>query len=94
MTGIALVALGATLAVLSRFRSSATLRLVVAAHLCVYSTMYLLFVGAVLHAAMGRTGAGLNLVQGLDLGVSIGAIIAMFRIALIAVARDGDVPAR
>ena len=94
MTGMALIALGATFAVVSRFRCSPVRRHLFAAHLFVYSTLYLLFVGAVLHAVMARPGNGLSLSQGLDLVLSIVLIVAATRIVLMAIAGDGDVPAR
>jgi hypothetical protein len=94
ISGMALITLGATLAVASRFRCSAALPALIAAHLLVYSALYLLFVGATLHAAFMTSMNGLRFVQALDLGMSIVPIVAAARIAIAAIAGGWDAPAR
>jgi hypothetical protein len=94
ITGMALIALGATLVVASRFRCSPALPLLVGAHLLVYSTLYLLFVGANFHAAFAKSTGGPGFVQLLDLALSIGPIVAAAWIAIGAIAGGGDAPTR
>jgi hypothetical protein len=93
-SGMALIALGATLAVVSRFRQSPALPAVIVAHLLVYLSLYLLLVGAVLHAAFAQSTTGLNLLQSLDLAMSVGPIGGAVRIAIGSIAGGGDAPAR
>jgi hypothetical protein len=93
-SGMALIALGATLVVASRFRCSLALPALIAAHLLVYSALYFLFVGAVLHAAYFTSTSGLSLVQALDLAMSIVPIVAAARIAIASIAGSGDAPVR
>jgi hypothetical protein len=94
MSGISLVALGATLSVVTRFRSSPARPYLIAAHSFVYFTLYLLVIGAVLHASMAQPGDGLRLVQAIDLLLSMVPMVAAIRAALTASAADEDVPAR
>jgi hypothetical protein len=93
VTAMALIALGATLATAWRYRCSPALPALIAAHLLVYSTLYVLLVGAVLHAAFAKS-AGLDFLQVFDLGLSVGLMVAAIRIALLAIAGDGNVRAR
>jgi hypothetical protein len=94
ITAVALIAFGATLGIASRFRSSLALPALIAAHLVVYVSLYLLFVGAVLHAAFAKSTGGLGLVQVLDLALSIGLMVAAVRVAIDSLAGRGDAPAR
>ena len=70
VSAMAMVALGATMVTIDRFRGTAALRASLAAHLVVYSSLYFLFVGAVCHAAMAGPQDGLTFLQGLDFGIS------------------------
>ena len=94
VTSMAFIAMGASLTVVSRFRYSPAQRAMMAANLFTYSTLYLLFVGAVVHSAMAPSVNGLSRLQGLDLALSIAPMIAAVRIAVAAIAGDEDVPAR
>jgi hypothetical protein len=94
ISGTALIALGATLAVVSRFRYSSTLPALVITQLFVYLILYMLFVGAVIHAAFAKIDGSMTLLQGFDVGLSVMPMIAAVRIAIAAIAADGDVPAR
>jgi hypothetical protein len=70
VTGMAIVALGATEATLARFRGSPALLPVLVVHLAVYGGLYALFVGAMLHAA-AQADAGIGLAAAIDLTASI-----------------------
>jgi hypothetical protein len=94
VTGMACVALGASIAVVSRFRGSRALRPVIAAHLLIYASLYLLFVGAVYHASAENGAMEMSAVQALDLALSIVPIVAAARISIAAVVGGGDAPAR
>jgi hypothetical protein len=94
VTGIALIALGATLAVVWRFRRSPALPAVIVAHLLVYLSLYLLLVGAILHAAFAKSTGGLSLLQSLDLAMSGGPIVGAVRIAIDSLAGRRDSPAQ
>ena len=93
-SGMALIALGATLAIVSRFRCSPALPALIAAHSFVYSTLYLLMVGAVLHAAFAKSATGLSLLQTLDLAMSMGVIAGAVRIAIVSITGGRDARAR
>jgi hypothetical protein len=93
-SGMALIALGATLAVVSRFRRSPALPAVIVAHLLVYLSLYLLFVGAVLHAAFAKPTGGLSFLQSLDLAMSVGPMVGAVRIAIGLITGRGGAPAR
>jgi hypothetical protein len=93
-SGMALIALGSTLAVFSRFRRSPALPAVIVAHLLVYLSLYLLLVGAVLHAAFAKSTGALSLLQSLDLAMSVGPILGAVRIAIGSIAGRGHAPAR
>ena len=94
VTGLALLVMGATIALILRFRCSPVLPAITTAHLLVYSALYLLFVGAVFHAAFAKPGGGVTLLQCADLGLSVIPMVAAMRIALATIADDADVPAR
>lgn len=93
-TGFTLVALGATGALINQLRVSARLPIAISAHLFVYVSLYLLFVGAVAHSAMTGPQDGLSFLQGLDFGISAGLMTLAVRMALASIAGGGDAPAR
>ncbi len=93
VSGMALIALGATLTTIERFKDTATLRGLVAVHLFVYVKLYLLFVAATCHFAMSGQAVGLNLAQTLDLVASIGIMAVVLRRSLVAIFAEGA-PAR
>jgi hypothetical protein len=70
VTGMALVALGATIATTRRFRSPATIVPAMMLHLATYGSLYALFLGATLHAAT-QSGSRLSIFNILDLALSI-----------------------
>jgi hypothetical protein len=92
VTGFALIALGATLELVRRFRGSTASPAVLVANLYVYLTLYLLFAGAMLHVGFAKPG-GLRVLHSLDLAMSFVPMIAATRSALVAIAGDEDVPA-
>jgi hypothetical protein len=94
VTAVALIAMGATSALIARFRCSPSLPVIAGAHLFVYSSLYLLFVGAVFHSAVAKPGGGMSFLLCVDVALSILPMSAAVRIALGAIAGDGDVPAR
>jgi hypothetical protein len=94
VSAMALVALGATMATIDRFRGTAALRASVAAHLFVYASLYFLFVGAVCHAAMAGPQNGLTFLQGLDFGISAMLMTLAVRMGVVTLALDDDSPGR
>jgi hypothetical protein len=74
VTAMALVALGATIATLARFRGSEFVLPIVLAHVAIYGALYALFIGATLHTAAPRPGGGLGLLAIFDLVLSIGPL--------------------
>jgi hypothetical protein len=70
VTGMALVALGASLATVERFRGASLAAPVLFGHLATYGAIYVLFAGAALHAA-SRTAGGIGWVVAIDLTISI-----------------------
>jgi hypothetical protein len=90
VTGMALVALGATISVIGRFERAATRPLFAAANLFVYLNLYLLFVAAVTHAAMNGPQDGLTFWQGLDFGASVLPMAAVIRVSFKTLAAGGD----
>lgn len=93
-TGMAFVALGATIATIARFRRMVSLPMVAAANLFVYSSLYLLFVAAVWHAAVSGPRGRLAFVQGLDLGVSAMVMAVAVCLSVRSIAAKWDAPAR
>ena len=71
VTGMALVALGATSATLAQFRRTTAFVPVMLAHLAIYGGLYALFVGAAFHASAARSGAGVDALTVLDVALSI-----------------------
>jgi hypothetical protein len=93
VTGMACVALGATLATISRFNGSRLLSAAAAAHLLIYASLYSLFVGAVFHTVV-ESGPKLSFIQSLDIGLSILPMYAAVRVSCAAIAAGADAPAR
>ena len=93
-TGLAFIAMGSTGALIKLLRFSTKLRPVVAAHVIVYVSLFLLFVGAVSHAAMSGPQNGLSFLQGLDFGVGAGLMVLATRMSLEAMAWDADATVR
>jgi hypothetical protein len=73
VTAFALVAMGATRATVERFRGSPALVPTMVVHLAVYGSLYAIFVGATIHAAM-RTDAGIGFPAAIDLAGSVGLV--------------------
>jgi hypothetical protein len=74
VTGMALVALGATYATTNRAPNRYALMPIVGLHLFVYASLYVLFVGAVCHGASLAHGDGYPFLLGIDL---VGSTIPM-----------------
>jgi hypothetical protein len=86
---MALVALGATAATTRRLRSYPTL---ITIHLFVYFSLYILFVGAICHAA--GDARGLKFSSALDCGISVVPMALVVRRTFAAVRYGGDEPGR
>jgi hypothetical protein len=94
VTAMSLVALGANLEAIRRLRNAKSRSPFIAAHLFTYASLYLVFVGAVFHAAMAAGQDGLAFLQKLDLVVSVGPMALAVRKALTALSGVDDIPAR
>ena len=88
VTGMALVALGATATTLTRFRGIPALLPVTLVHLAVYGSLYALFVGAALHAADTRFGPRLEAITIGDVIVSLVPMLVAGRLAWGAMQAD------
>jgi hypothetical protein len=71
VTGMALVALGATVATLARFRNSPNRAAFLLVHVCVYGSLYAMFIGALLHAAARWPDTLLRFLAIADVAMSI-----------------------
>lgn len=71
VTAMALVAFGATSLMIARYRERPAFIPALFAHVAIYGSLYTVFVGATLHAAASRSGAGLSGVSMADLAFSI-----------------------
>jgi hypothetical protein len=87
VTAMAVIALGATIAAIARLDGSPYASPALAAHLFVYASLYLLFVGAVCHAAMAGGRGGLSLLQAGDLLISAAVMMLVVRTFLAALTR-------
>ncbi|MEX2317226.1 MAG: hypothetical protein WD669_08745 [Pirellulales bacterium] len=85
VTAMALVALGATSLTLPRLVHQQNAPILIAAHLFVYVSLYLLFVGAVWHGATAGPRAGWHLWQSLDLLASLWPMALASRLAVTAI---------
>jgi hypothetical protein len=94
LTGMSLVALGATLEGGARYGQVSRLRPLIAVHAVVYANLYLVFVGAVCHAALTGPRHGLSWTQGIDLLVSVAPMVVAGRLAFAALAGGGARAAR
>ena len=79
VTGMAIVALGATGVMLDRVRRSPARWPVMLVHLAVYGSLWAIFVGAVLHAAHARSGPRLEALAILDVLLSVVPMLAAAR---------------
>ena len=70
VTAMAILALGATDAMLVRFRHSPAFVPIILLHSAAYAALYGLFVGATLHATATAAGQGVNAWEALDLAAS------------------------
>ncbi len=76
LSAMALVAAGATAALCTRLAYSQHAALAIAAHLCVYVSLYSIFVGAVIHEALSGAQKGIAGLWMIDFGASV-VLIAM-----------------
>jgi len=86
---MSLVALGATLATIARFRGMAPLRGIVAIHLAVYLSMYALFLGAVLNVPTAELSLSIPFLQIADLAMSVLVMAFVVRLSLTAIGGSG-----
>jgi hypothetical protein len=94
VSGMALIALGATLEVVARLGGASRFRPLVVVHAAIYGNLYLVFVGAVCHAALTGPRHGLSWEQGSDLLLSAVPMSVVARLAIRALAESGNAPAR
>lgn len=85
VTAMSLVALGATALTIARVCRHWAAAFVLALHLTIYVGLYLLFVGALCHAATAGPRPGWHSWQMLDLGLSIWPMALALRWALAAI---------
>ena len=82
VTAMAILTLGATDSTLARFRGTPAIVPVILLHTAAYVTLYVLFLGAALHAATATAAAGPSVWATLDLAASaVPMAIAIQRIA-------------
>jgi hypothetical protein len=94
VTAMALVALGATLTMTLHWGQISRLRPLVAIHAAVYANLYLIFVGAVCHAALAGPNRGLSLPQSIDLLASVAPMAVAARLVMVTLSGNGDAPGR
>jgi hypothetical protein len=94
VTGMSLIALGATLAVISRVESARHFRLLVFVHVVVYASLYVLFVGSVCHGATIAPHHGLGLLQTVDLLASTVPMAVAARVTVASLTGGGARAAR
>jgi hypothetical protein len=82
VTGMAIVTLGATGATISRLVRHPAADFLLSGHLLVYSSLYLLFVGAQWHSMTVGTQAGRAFWPAIDLAASLWPMFIAFRLAL------------
>lgn len=80
-TGMALVALGATAATVERYQASPARGTLLVAHQLIYTSIYLLFVGAAFDAAV-RSGIPLSWTAKVDLTASLAVVAIAARDAI------------
>jgi hypothetical protein len=90
VTGMAMVALGATGVMLDRVRRSPVRWPVMLVHLAVYGSLWTIFVGATLHAANSRSGPRLEVLTILDILLSVVPMLAAGRMAWAVCENAGD----
>ena len=82
VTAFSILTLGATNATIARFRNSPAITAALLLHSAIYASLYALFIGAILHAAVSTTPGALGAMPALDLAASIVPIaISLRRIA-------------
>ena len=89
ISGMALVTLGATAATIMRLANHRAASLLLACHASVYSSLYLLFVGAVWHASTVHSHSGWRPAEWLDLAASLCIMALAARSAIVAIWRHG-----
>jgi hypothetical protein len=91
---MALVALGATITIITRFKSASAIWPIIAMHLVVYSGLYALLLGGVFHAAKTGPQTELTFLQWLDIGAGSMLMTMVMRICVAAMTGDDEAPAR
>jgi hypothetical protein len=94
-TSVSLVALGATAAAIARRDSNGgSHRVALAVHLCIYTCLYSLFVGAICDLATRASGNRLSMGNTIDLGVSAGVMVFVAQLCIASLVGGEDTPAR
>jgi hypothetical protein len=92
-TSVSLIALGATIATITRTANNVS-RAQVTLNLFVYVSLYLLLIGAICDASLRGPRNGLTLLQGVDFGVSAMVMALVMRSCIAAIVKSGDVRVR
>jgi hypothetical protein len=92
-TSVSLVALGATVAAIAR-RGGGSHRVALAVHLCIYTCLYSLFVGAICDLATRGASNGLSMSRTIDLGASAGVMVFVAQLCIASIFGGEDAPAR
>jgi hypothetical protein len=90
VSGMALIALGATTSTIARKATSS--RAFIALHLFVYASLYLLFIGAICDAA-NRGPGEVSILQMVDFGASAAVMALVVRTCVAAIIGGEDAPA-
>jgi hypothetical protein len=91
-TALAIIALGTTIETTRGRRRAANHPGLMAVHLFVYTSLYVLFIGAICDASMRRSLGGLSLLEFIDLGMSVGVMVLVARLCIASI--FGRKPAR
>ena len=84
VTALALVALGATSATVSRLANNRAAAPLLLAHLAIYSLLYVVYVGAVWHGAHSGARQGWHFWQWLDVALSFAPMFVSLRLVYVA----------
>jgi hypothetical protein len=94
VSAVAIIALGATYATTRRLAGATNRCWIITIHLFVYFALYLLFVGALWHAALQSPRGSIGLLESLDIAASLVPMGLVVRRSLAAIAAGGGAPIR
>lgn len=87
VSGMAMIALGATVVTIDRMTSAVARHITTVANLFTYLSLYLLFLGAVYHAAARGPRGRLNVLQWFDVGLSAALMTVVVCLCVAALIR-------